>query len=206
MKVVCLELGRMGNNNYLVVNEDSNEAILIDCGGTADEIIREICLRGLRLTAVLLTHGHIDHIQAIDGIAAYYSCPVYIHSLDRDFLVRPEYNLSKRIFGQAFCAETVPVILEEELTVAGMNITVIHTPGHTPGSVCFRMGNTLFTGDTLFADSIGAELPPFGDSKTEIDSIRRELFTIPDDCICYPGHGKETSLFYERKNNLYCRI
>ena len=206
MKVIRLELGRMGNNNYLVSNEETNEAILIDCGGTADEIIREIRIRGLRLKAVLLTHGHIDHIQALDGITACFACPVYIHSLDRDFLVRPEYNLSKQIFGQAFCAETVPVILKEELTVAGLNISVIHTPGHTPGSVCFRIENMLFTGDTLFADSIGAELPPFGDGETEIASIRRELFNIPEDCICYPGHGKETSLFYERKNNLYCRI
>ncbi len=206
MDVIRLETGMMGNNNYVVVGDDGQKALLIDCAGEAGDLIAEIRQRGLSIEAVLLTHGHIDHIQAADTVVKYFSCPLYIHAHDRRFLTNPGYNLSTRIFGRSVIVETEPEVLDESLELAGFTVKVLHTPGHTPGSVCYHIGDVIFTGDTLFADSIGAELPPFGYSMTEIESIRRELFSIDEDCLCYPGHGAHTSLHYERKNNLYCRI
>ena len=119
---------------------------------------------------------------------------------------RADLNLSVRLGGGKIEIEAKPCLLEESLQLAGFEIKVLHTPGHTPGSVCYQIGDCLFTGDTLFADSVGAEFPPYGNLQTEIDSIRRELFSLSKDYLCYPGHGESTSLFNERKSNMYCRL
>ncbi len=205
MRVVTVECGRMACNNYLAINDQTNECVLIDCSG--NETLLAAMREGVTIKAILLTHGHADHIEALDEVAEKCGCPIYIHAHDAEFLKKPNYNLSTRIYGTPLIINKSVGLLQDEMVVeeAGLTFEVIHTPGHTPGCVCYRCGNVLFTGDTLFFESIGAELPPFGNSKMEIASIRSRLFTILENCDCYPGHGERTALFYEMKNNLYCR-
>ncbi len=205
MKIITVVCGKMECNNYLAINEQTNECVLIDCSGK--EVLLAARQEGVRIKAILITHGHADHIEAVDEVAKECKCPIYIHAQDKDFLKTPRYNLSPFIFGVPLTIDSGVELLQDGAVVeaAGLSFEAIHTPGHTPGGVCYRCGTDLFTGDTLFFESIGAELPPFGNNCMEIDSIRERLFTIREDCVCYPGHGESTTLSHEMKNNLYCR-
>lgn len=206
MKLTRLVTGALQCNNYLL--ENGGEAVLIDCGGSGQEAVLAARQAGVSICALLLTHGHADHIEGVDQVAKAFNCPVYLHVLDGEFLNRPDYNLSQRIYQLPLVvkAKVEPVQDGQVIEAAGLKFKVIHTPGHTPGSVCYQCGDVLFTGDTLFRESIGGDFPPFGDLNTEIDSIRSSLFNLGKDYLCYPGHGEETTLFYEMKNNMYCRI
>lgn len=208
MKLICLETGLMRSNSYLLINEESDEALLIDCGGDGEEVVLAARQRGVCIAAVLLTHGHADHIEGVARVVEEFGCLVYMHCYDADYPKRAECNLSARIYLQPKSYAFVPQKIKdgEVLDVAGIAVEVIHTPGHTMGSVCYRVGENLFTGDTLFRDSIGNDFPPFGNLETEIESIRERLFSINEDLLCYPGHGDSTTLSYEMKNNMYCRI
>ncbi len=207
MKLTRFETGAMRCNNYLLANEETGEGILIDCGGSGEELVLAARQSGIRICAILLTHGHADHIEGIDHVSKVFSCPVYLHRLDLEYLSRADFNLSMRIYMRPLTLETQAIALEDGdcLEFGGLSVEVIHTPGHTQGCVCYRCGEMLFTGDTLFRDSVGGDFPPFGDLKKEVESIRTRLFTL-DDCVCYPGHGESTTLSYEMKNNMYCRI
>ena len=208
MKPVCLEVGLMRCNNYLLINDATDEALLIDCGGTGEDAVLAAQQYGVRIAAVLLTHGHADHIEGAARVAKQFSCPIYLHRFDSEYPERPECNLSMRIYMRPLTYDIKPVMVEDgdRIDAAGFDVEVIHTPGHTLGSVCYRVGDILFTGDTLFRDSIGGDFPPFGNLETEIESIRNRLFGLNKEMVCYPGHGEPTTLFYEMKNNMYCRI
>ncbi len=208
MKPICLETGMMRCNNYLLINESVGEALLIDCGGSGEEAVLAAQQSGVRIAAVLLTHGHADHIEGVERVAKQFNCPIYLHRFDEQYPKRPECNLSARIYIKPLTYDFKTVTVEDEdvIEVAGFTVRVIHTPGHTQGSVCYRVGEMLFTGDTLFRDSVGADFPPFGNLETEIESIRSRLFTLGEELVCYPGHGESTTLSYEMKNNMYCRI
>ena len=208
MKLLHIVTGALGCNNYLLVNEQSGEGVLVDCGDGAETLLETISRTNVRLNGILLTHGHADHIASAEQIADRFSCPIYIHRADEVLLKRALFNLSPQVLGRpiALKKETVFIDDGDYIVLAGFELQVIHTPGHTEGSVCFRFGELLFTGDTLFEGAIGGEFPPFGNLNKEIESIRNQLFTIKTDCVCYPGHGNKTSLFYEKENNIYCRI
>lgn len=206
MKLTTLVTGKLRCNNYLLKNGD--EGVLIDCGGNGNDLVLAAKQAGVSIKAVLLTHGHIDHIEGIDKVTQCFGCRVYLHTLDIGFLKKPHYNLSQRVYQRpvVVLAKAEEVQNGQVIKAAGLSFKVIHTPGHTPGSVCYKCGDILFTGDTLFKESIGGDFPPFGDLNTEIASIRSRLFTLDKDHCCYPGHGEPTTLFYEMKNNMYCRI
>ncbi len=206
MLIHQIQCGRLQSNGYLI--EEDGSAVLIDCGGDGSEILELAAAKGLKIKAVLLTHGHIDHIEGADRVIEQYQCPLYVHENDVEFLYNARLNLSPQIY-------RIPVVLKsaaiafkdnERLKFDSLNFDVIHTPGHTPGSVCFRIGENLFTGDTLFFNSVGNEFPPYGNFALEIESIRNRLFTLESDLICYPGHGESTTLAYEKINNPYCRV
>ncbi len=208
MERICLICGSLECNCYLLVNESLGEAVLIDCGDDAGKIINSIQSRKVRLMGILLTHGHADHIASVEEVSSKFDCPIHLHREDEMLLKRALYNLSIQVLRRALTVNREVSLLNDgdHIQIAGYDFEVIHTPGHTNGSVCYRWNDCLFTGDTLFKDSVGGDFPPFGDLNKEICSIQSRLFTIDQDLICYPGHGESTSLYYEKKNNLYCRM
>lgn len=204
--IQLIQCGPLQCNCYLI--DDQENAVLIDCGGDGSEILSVLKGRRLKLVAILLTHGHIDHIEGLDRLVEEYQCPVYIHEDDAEFLQNAGLNLSVQIYRIPIALSSSAITFgdNERLKIESMKFDVIHTPGHTPGSVCFSFDDQLFTGDTLFYNSVGNEFPPYGDFALEIQSIRNRLFTLECDFKCYPGHGEATTLAYEKSNNPYCRV
>ncbi len=208
MRLTCIETGAMHCNNYLLENEETGKGVLIDCGGSGEDLILAAQKNGVTVEAILLTHGHADHIEGASRVAEHFDCPIYLHQYDLEYPERPECNLSMRIYMKPLTYAMKPIAVQDGdvIQAAGFSIEVIHTPGHTQGCVCYGVEDILFTGDTLFRDSVGGDFPPFGNLETEIQSIQKRLFALEGDRTCYPGHGARTSLSYEMKNNMYCRI
>jgi len=207
MKIKKLEVSTMLVNAYFYYDEETKHAVLIDPGGDASLLMKFIEDNELNLTAILLTHGHFDHIGAVEEVRAKTSAPLCIHELDGDLVLDPNKNLSKP-FGLNPPISLMPDKLlknGEIIAVGNGKLKVIHTPGHTPGGACFydEENKILFTGDTLFRASIGRSDFPGSNHQSLINSIKKELLALPDDVLCYPGHNSETSIKYEKNNNPY---
>lgn len=191
-KVETLHVGMMQMNCYLVENPETNELLIVDPGAEGDKIIRAIGDR--KPVAVLLTHGHFDHIGAVDQVCDHYHIPVYIHEKDAPKLRDPEKNASA-VFGQMVTAGTVPTLLQDnqELTLCGLTINVLPTPGHSAGSCCYLVGDEgcVFCGDTLFDGGYGRT--DFEDSSFEdLRESLRALYHLTPKRRAYPGHGNLT--------------
>ncbi len=202
MKTKTLVVSPFEVNCYLVWNETDNTGVIIDPGDEDELIFEQVEKAGFKPVAVLLTHGHGDHIGAVKPISEKYDIPVYIGKEDAPMLQNPSANVSA-IFGyQIVCPPADHEVSDgQPLKFGGLEFTVLGTPGHSSGGVCYLTGNHLYCGDTLFQMSIGRTDLPGGDYETLIDSIERKLLTLPDDIICYPGHGPVTSIGVERKSN-----
>lgn len=191
-------MGTLAANAYILFEPDREDALVIDPGADAEGI--RAMLGGRRLAGILLTHGHTDHIGAVAALRGP-DTPVYIHSLDAAMLTDPGLSLST-MTGDAASQGEADVLLDEgDITVAGIPLTVIHTPGHTPGSVCFRHGDDLFSGDTLFQQGYGRTDFPGGDVRQMALSLRR-LLALDADIRVHPGHGASTSIGAERRYGL----
>jgi glyoxylase-like metal-dependent hydrolase (beta-lactamase superfamily II) len=164
-------------------------------------------LDGLEIEAILLTHAHFDHIGGVDEIRKLKGCPVYLHDLEADWLTDPKRNGSLRWpeLGVTISSDPAEYALDDRMTLSliGTTFKVMHTPGHSPGSVSFLMDNHLFGGDVLFRQSVGRTDLPGGNADVLYDSIHEKLFTLDDGVIVYPGHGPRTTIGYERDNNPY---
>lgn len=198
-------LGQVGTNCYLVVNHTAEECVLIDPADSPDIIDEMIKAYRCRLAAVLLTHGHYDHILAAEEIRKRYNAPVYASCDEKELLLDSQMNLSAMYGINAALSADVWHKDREVLKLAGMDIEVFHTPGHTKGGSCYYIPciNTLFSGDTLFAESIGRTDFPTGSMSELVRSIKEKIMILPDVTKVFPGHGESTSVQYEKKYNPY---
>ena len=193
-----LVVGPMEVNCYIVADPVTKNACLIDPGADPDRIKNLLDREKLDLKFILNTHGHGDHIAA----NGYFNSPIYIHRLDSDFLMDIEKNLSN-MFGFPIISPKATKLLEDKdkIYLSGFELEVIHTPGHTPGSISIKLDDIIFTGDALFHDGIGRTDFSYGDERILIKSIKEKLLVFNDDTIIYPGHGESSTIGEEKNSN-----
>ncbi|MDQ1317145.1 MAG: hydroxyacylglutathione hydrolase [Candidatus Poribacteria bacterium] len=201
MIIHTLILGPMQANCYLLECEETHSAIVIDPGDDAEVILDILEKRKLNLEFIINTHGHIDHISANADLKKKTSAKLYIHRLDADMIINPQKNLSSFI-GRDISSPSADKILEDgdNLEVGTIILKVIHTPGHSPGSICLLADESVFTGDLLFAGSIGRYDFP-GSSYNQIISSLKKIMELDDDLVVYSGHGPITTIGEERNTN-----
>ena len=198
MNIKTIPVGQLEANCYVVINESSLECVVIDPGDESNTILDYIESNGLHLCAVMLTHGHFDHVGAVKEVVEQTGCDMYISPRDEGYSVGWSGMKFKMPAGGKYYDDG------DVIKTAGLTFTVLATPGHSPGSVSIVCGEALFTGDTLFRGSCGRTDLPGGDGRAELDSLRR-LCSLPGDYEVYPGHMDSTSLERERRFNHYCR-
>lgn len=199
-------LGSFATNCYTVANTNTREAVIIDPADRAEYLISMYENQKLHPVAILLTHGHVDHIGAVAGLKkAFPDIKVYAGIEEEDVLKRPELNLSQ-MFGLPVSPEADVLVADgERIKLLDTEITCIHVPGHTKGGICYYFANEefLFSGDTLFCKSIGRSDFPTGDGNALIENIKNKLFVLPEGVIVYPGHDSRTTIGNEKKENPY---
>lgn len=201
LKITTLPMGSYQTNCYIIHEETCNRCALIDPGCDAPYILEKAQTLGLTVEAILLTHGHFDHVLAVKEIAEATGCPVWMHQGDhhpsKGLMLDFFYPLSREELNNVrYCDEG------DTISVAGLNIAVLATPGHTPGSVCFQCEDALFCGDTLFAGSCGRTDLPGGSYQTIQSSLAR-LVALEENYRIFPGHGGSSHMFTEKRSNPY---
>ncbi len=204
LNVYPLVLGPVQTTCYVVSSQ--GRAVIVDPAANANKIIQYLGTKKLIPEAILLTHGHFDHIGAVNELAAKYRLPIYAHKLEKEYFDQPEVNLSTMMYQ--------PFVLSEDLdyhwladgatlTCLDTQVKIFHVPGHTSGSLCyyFVKDRMVFTGDTLFKQSIGRTDFIYGNHQQLVTGIRQKLLTLPDDTLVYPGHGDCTTVADEKRNN-----
>ncbi|MEM2341375.1 MAG: MBL fold metallo-hydrolase [Candidatus Bathyarchaeia archaeon] len=211
MLIIPLTVGLLSTNCYIVACERTCKALIIDPGFDEVEapwILKEIDEHNLRIKYVLNTHGHMDHISGNTLVKETLRAKIIIHQSDACMLTDPLKNLSM-LLGRAVISPPPDLTIQngEILRIGFLKFKVIHTPGHTPGSISLYCEDerVVFTGDTLFARSIGRTDLPGGSYETLISTIRGRLFNLPDETAVYPGHGDRTTIGIERKWNPFLR-
>lgn len=204
MKIRRLVLGAVQTNAYIIGNTTTNEAIVIDPSDRADLIMEELKKEELTLAAILLTHGHFDHMMAAEELRTATGVKVYAHEKEADLLMSPKLNLSTMFIGKPCSLQADEYVTDgQELMIAGIRIQVIHTPGHTAGGCCYYLEDykLLASGDTLFHLTVGRTDFPTGNYHTLMSSINEKLFTLPEDVKVLPGHEGTTTIGYEKLHN-----
>lgn len=198
-------LGVVGTNCYLLINSETKETVIFDPADDGKRIVSYLEREELKPVAILLTHGHFDHIMGAPEVAEHFGIPVYAHLLEQDVLKSTQLNACAMI-GKQFFMEADHLVSDGDiLNLAGTQIKVIHTPGHTQGGVCYFIDEigVLVCGDTLFESSVGRTDLPTGSMGTLVRSIREKLFVLDDEVIALPGHGGQTTIGWEKKHNPY---
>lgn len=201
-----LSVGPIMANCFILGCEQTKEAVVIDPGDEADRILMELAKAELKVTYIINTHGHFDHVGANKKLKEVTGAVLAIHPDDAPML--SELSRSAATFGLAAENSPAPDLLlknADEITFGNITLQVIHTPGHSRGGVCLYTKGHLFAGDTLFAGSIGRTDLPGGDYDTLIASIKEKLLNLPDDTVVYTGHGPETTLMNEKRMNPFLR-
>ena len=197
MQIKMMQVGPLGTNCYLLEDEKNKLAAVVDPGGDAGRILSQAQIDGVEIKLVLLTHAHFDHTGGVAGLhASLPNVPVYLHPADAALL-------GTQVF-PAIGAPTVPYEEGDRVELGDLEIQVLHTPGHTPGGVCLRVGEALFTGDTLFRGSMG-RTDFAGGSYEQIMASLKRLAQLPGDFHVLPGHMDTSTLDRERKTNYYLR-
>ncbi len=206
INIKTLEVGPLDVNCYIVWDKESRDAVIIDAGGDAPLIEREVRAQDLKVRYILNTHGHFDHVGADGEMKERFNAPLAIHSADAELLEKAPIHAG--FFGLRAEAQPAPDILLDDngvIEAGPLKIEVLHTPGHTPGGVCLyiRDEGVLFSGDTLFAGSVGRTDLEGGSTEELMHSIRTRLLTLGDSVRVFPGHGPETTIGDERGHNPY---
>lgn len=219
MQIVGFPAGMFQTNCY-IVSDHAGDCVIVDPGQDSEEQVRkQISEGGLKPKAVLLTHGHLDHIWNAQQVADRYRIPAYIHPEDREMLSDPakglSLDLSAMLKGATFVepAEVTEVFDGDTLTFGSMTFDVDHVPGHSPGSVSFRttahteQGDVVVVlgGDVLFQDGVGRTDLPAGDTEVLLQSIAKKFLVLEDDAVVLPGHGPSTTIGRERRSNPFLR-
>lgn len=204
IKVYSIRVSVFSTNCYLVQNTETKEGFLIDPGDYEEKILGLLKEKEVKLTGIYLTHGHLDHFMAAERIRTEYHVPVYCHEAELAVLADPVQNLTSRFMRHGCTLDNVTGLRDNaEFTEAGVTGKVLHTPGHTPGGCCYYLSSEgiLFSGDTLFYRSIGNTEFPGGSMGTISRSIREKLYTLPEETVVYAGHGEETDIGSEKREN-----
>ena len=205
MKIETLTNYMTDENTYLIYND--GKAVVIDPGNSADEIIKTAEKLGVKIEYVFITHCHYDHIEFLEELREKTGAKLVSGDKGAENVTNPDVNLSLYGLGHEIIAKKSEIILadNEEKDFCGINFKCIYTPGHTSCGVCYLAQNCLFAGDTLFLRSVGRTDLPTGDASTLVDSIKTRIYTLDDDINVYSGHGKPTTIGYEKKYNFFVK-
>ena len=208
MKIEKIVTKTYQTNVYIVYDEASGSGAVIDPGGESAQILSFLRESDIKVGYILLTHGHFDHIMAVKDVALSIGAPVAAHAHEREMLGDSGLNFSREVFGSDYVLSPNVLLKDGDiLNVGGVSIKVVATPGHTKGGVCFYLeeDGVLFSGDTLFYESIGRTDFPGGNFGTLESSVQNKLYTLPAETMVYPGHSRLTTIEHERKNNPYIK-
>lgn len=198
-------LGPLQTNAYIISKPEDRRCIVIDPGMNPGALLRKVA--DFEVEAILLTHAHFDHIGGVDVLRKLKGCPVYLHDAEAEWLGNPKKNGSSMWpdIGPPIATDPAEYGLDhnQTLQLLGETIKVFHTPGHSPGSVSFLLGDKLLGGDVLFRQSVGRTDLPGGSSRDLYNSIHTVLFKLADETVVYPGHGPRTSIGFEKEHNPY---
>lgn len=196
-------LGSVSTNCYLLKNKNTGELLIVDPADHAQEIFSRIREMQAKPAAILLTHGHYDHILAVEDVKKEYQIPVYACEKEAGTLLDSSANLSG--YGNRSCSLKADILLEDlqAFEAAGFSVQMLHTPGHTPGSCCYYLKDEgiLFSGDTLFYGSVGRTDFPGGSTAQIVESLHRLTDSLPEETEVYPGHDISTTIGYEKRYN-----
>lgn len=203
MKVERFLTGILSTNCYVAWNEQTKEAVIVDPAAYSKKLAEFLREEGLKPQAVLLTHGHFDHIMGLDALLLDYPVPVYVHEAEKELIADPKTNLSLTYTNGYVFEGAIYVADGQKIEAAGVTFEVLFTPGHTLGGCCYyaETENILFSGDTLFRCSIGRSDLPTGDEATLIHSIKEKLLVLPEHTVVYPGHMAATTIQTEKTAN-----
>lgn len=213
IEVKQMLVGSLPTNCYIAINKETKGCLIIDPGFDLDKIDKYVVNNNLVPLAVLITHGHYDHITVAEDTAKHYGIKIYAGNNEKILLENEDYNLSKKFDRNVVRLDADIFLNDGELVefvsndIINFRVKTIFTPGHTVGGVCYLIEDekVIFTGDTLFRETIGRTDLPTGDYNTLMNSVNNRLMCLDDDIVVYPGHGFKTSIGNERENNPYVR-
>ena len=201
LKFKMIVVGPLETNCYLVYDEETRDCLIIDPGAEGEKVFPVVAEENLKPAAIINTHGHIDHIGANRDMKDKYDVPLYLHPADKDLTTRfHQLELSLFLGAKDSPPADHPLHDGDRIRVGNGALRVLHTPGHSPGSVCLQAGDFLLSGDTLFFEGVGRTDLPGGDARQLERSIRDRLMTLPDETEVLPGHGPLTTIGAEREN------
>lgn len=206
LKTASLAVGELAANCWFLINEELKEALVIDPGDEPERILAFAQKEGCRIRHILLTHGHADHMGGAEELRRSTGALIYALREEEPLLQNGMTNLSVFIQHRAITVSADELLQDgRELSLSGVSLNVYHTPGHTPGGCCFYCpeAGCVFSGDTLFRESIGRSDFPGGSMSDLVRSIREKLFPLPDNTVVHTGHGEDTTIGYEKKYNSF---